>query len=53
MDGPAVEPVQGYEPPTIVDYGDLVELTAHHTNGNYTDQAFPAGTPRGALTFSG
>lgn len=52
MDAPAVEPGQGYEPPKIVDFGDLVELTSHHTNGNFTDQAFPAGTPKGDLTFS-
>ena len=41
-----------YEAPVIVDYGDLVELTAMHHDGNFTDQDFPAGTPKGALTFS-
>lgn len=41
-----------YEPPVIVDFGDLVELTTQHTNGMLTDQAFPAGTPRGSITFS-
>ena len=42
----------GYEAPAVVDYGDLVELTAMHHDGNFTDQDFPAGTPKGALTFS-
>jgi hypothetical protein len=52
MDGSAFEAGVAYEPPTIVDFGDLVELTTQHTNGNFTDQAFPAGTPKGSLTFS-
>lgn len=42
----------GYEAPTIADYGDLVELTAQQTGGDFTDADFPAGTPRGDLTFS-
>jgi hypothetical protein len=42
-----------YEEPKIVDYGDLVELTAGGTSGDVTDADFPAGTPKGKLTFSG
>lgn len=41
-----------YEKPTIADYGDLVELTAQQTDGNFLDADFPQGTPRGDLTFS-
>lgn len=42
----------GYESPVVIDYGDLVDLTAKHTNGALTDQSFPAGTPKGDITFS-
>jgi hypothetical protein len=42
-----------YESPAIVDYGDLLELTAGSSAGNYTDAAFPAQTPFKSLTFSG
>jgi hypothetical protein len=41
-----------YEPPTVVDYGDLVALTAGSNSGAYTDQTFPVHTPYGNLTFS-
>lgn len=41
-----------YETPQIVDYGDLVELTAAASNGGWTDAAFPAQTPFGDLTFT-
>jgi hypothetical protein len=41
-----------YEAPKIVDFGDLVELTAATQSGNYTDKDFPAGTPKDDLTFS-
>jgi hypothetical protein len=41
-----------YEKPTVRDYGDLAEITAGTHNGNFTDATFPAGTPRGNLTFS-
>jgi hypothetical protein len=41
-----------YERPTVVDYGDLVQLTAGGTEGEITDFDFPSGTPRGKLTFS-
>lgn len=42
-----------YESPAVVDYGDLVELTAAGTQGEYLDADFPAGTGRSSLTFSG
>jgi hypothetical protein len=42
-----------YEKPQVVDYGDLVELTAAGTDGNHLDADFSAGTDRGRLTFSG
>lgn len=41
-----------YETPKIVDFGDLVELTAQQTNGEFLDAAFPEGTPKSQLTFS-
>ncbi len=42
-----------YEKPAIVDYGDLVELTAAGTGGECLDNDFAAGTKVGSLTFSG
>lgn len=41
-----------YESPRVVDYGDLVELTAGDQTGDCTDAAFPAGTNKSDLTFS-
>jgi hypothetical protein len=41
-----------YEAPVVVDYGDLRDLTAGSSTGDFTDQAFPAGTPFKTLTFS-
>lgn len=41
-----------YESPEVVDYGDLVELTAGTADGEFTDAAFPANTSRSDLTFS-
>lgn len=43
----------GYEAPNVRDLGDLVEITEAQTNGNFLDRAFPAGTPKSELTFSG
>ena len=43
---------ESYTKPAVEDLGDLVELTAHQQDGNFTDQDFPAGTPKGSLTFS-
>jgi len=41
-----------YEAPEVVDYGDLVELTAGQSSGDYTDATFPVGTPFRSVTFS-
>jgi hypothetical protein len=41
-----------YEAPKVVDYGDLVELTAGGNTGQFTDADFPAHTPKDDLTFS-
>lgn len=43
---------QEYEAPAVVDYGDLHDLTAGSSTGDFTDQAFPVGTPFKTLTFS-
>jgi hypothetical protein len=43
----------GYEAPKILDLGDLVEITEAASTGNFLDRAFPAGTPKNELTFSG
>lgn len=45
--------IDEYESPTVVDYGDLVELTAAGTDGDCLDADFSAGSSRGKLTFSG
>ncbi|MEA2399509.1 MAG: hypothetical protein QOK25_3065 [Thermoleophilaceae bacterium] len=42
-----------YEPPQVLDFGRLVDLTAGQQNGNFTDRAFPTDTPKKDLTFSG
>jgi hypothetical protein len=49
---PEPTPHERYEEPKVVDYGDLTELTAGTVNGNFLDKSFPAGTPKGELTFS-
>jgi hypothetical protein len=41
-----------YVKPEIMDYGDLAELTAGLTDGDFTDAAFPVNTPKRDLTFS-
>lgn len=48
-----VPQVAQYESPTVVDYGDLLELTAAGADGDCLDADFPAGTPMKKLTFSG
>jgi hypothetical protein len=45
--------VPEYEAPQVVDYGDLIELTAGGSDGCYTDADFPVTTKKSALTFSG
>jgi hypothetical protein len=41
-----------YEPPAITELGTIVEMTRGNIDGEFTDAAFPAGTPRGELGFS-
>jgi hypothetical protein len=41
-----------YTTPTVVDYGDLAELTAQLSTGGHTDAQFPQNTPFNQLTFS-
>jgi hypothetical protein len=41
-----------YETPTIEDHGDLAELTAGSSTGEFTDKAFPVSTPKKDVTFS-
>lgn len=43
---------EDYEKPTVVEYGDLRELTAALADGNFTDADFPQNTPKDELTFS-
>jgi hypothetical protein len=44
---------QPYETPVVKVIGSLHELTLGSASGNFTDQAFPAGTAFKSLTFSG
>jgi hypothetical protein len=46
-------PEVAYEKPAIVDYGDLVELTAAGGGGDCLDHDFSAGAKASSLTFSG
>jgi hypothetical protein len=41
-----------YEKPTVVDYGELTQLTAAQSTGAHTDATFPTNTPFTQLTFS-
>ena len=41
-----------FEKPEVTDLGSLVELTSMMSDGERTDATFPAGTPKGELTFS-
>jgi hypothetical protein len=41
-----------YEKPTVVDYGEISELTAALATGAHTDATFPTNTPFTQLTFS-
>jgi hypothetical protein len=53
MDNIGTPAPQNYVKPEIVDHGSLSELTAALGTGTALDAAFPAGTPKTALTFSG
>ena len=41
-----------YEAPQVVDYGDLIELTAAGGDGDCLDADYPVGTKRANLGFS-
>ena len=41
-----------YEAPVVTDYGNLTEITAGMSDGNFTDRSFPVNTPKRDLTFS-
>ncbi len=41
-----------YTAPSLEELGSVSELTLGGRNGNSLDNDFPAGTPRGDLTFS-
>ena len=41
-----------YEPPAIVDFGLLRDLTAAQSVGSHLDAGFPDQTPNEQLTFS-
>jgi hypothetical protein len=41
-----------YEKPTVVDYGELTELTAAAGSMQHLDHSFPTNTPFTELTFS-
>lgn len=41
-----------YEAPRITVLGDIEAITLGSTSGNFTDAAFPQGTPFSKITFS-
>lgn len=41
-----------FEAPSVVDYGDLAQITAGQASGNFLDQDFDNNTPVSELTFS-
>jgi hypothetical protein len=43
---------ESYETPRLVKWGSFEQLTRGQSDGPRTDAAFPAGTPRGDITFS-
>ena len=43
---------KSYEKPTLTLHGDIESLTKGMSSGPVTDATFPAGTPRGDVTFS-
>ena len=40
-----------YEAPTVERLGSFESMTRGGINGDFTDAVFPAGTPRGNITF--
>jgi hypothetical protein len=43
---------KSYSKPDLFVYGDVARLTLGNADGDYTDAAFPAGTPKASITFS-
>lgn len=41
-----------YQAPALTTFGSVEEITAGSKYGEATDRDFPAGTPKGDLTFS-
>ena len=41
-----------YEPPVLRQVGTVEDMTQGNHSGHATDKFFPAGTPRGSITFS-
>lgn len=41
-----------YEPPKVVDYGTLIDLTASNHHGQDVDKNFPNSRPQHDMTFS-
>jgi hypothetical protein len=50
---PTTTELTEYEAPRVVDFGDLVTLTAGESDWCDHESASPAGTPKRNLTFSG
>jgi len=51
VESPAQETPE-YESPKVVDYGDLIELTAGASDGCFLDADYPQGTFKNQLGFS-
>ena len=45
MEQPQQDKPVAYEPPKVVDYGSLTDITAASATGAFTDRAFPSHTP--------
>jgi hypothetical protein len=48
----AAEQVATYEPPKVLDFGSLEEVTAGAATGNFLDRTFEVGTHVDDLTFT-
>lgn len=48
----AVQEHRQYTRPELIRVGSLESLTEGHKTGGKTDAFFPAGTPKGDVTFS-
>jgi hypothetical protein len=43
---------KAYLPPKLIIYGDVTVITKGGSTGDFLDQNFSTGTPKGSLTFS-